>query len=211
MRRLFAVSADRDLLGNAEPRPAIWPKYEAPIVRLTPDGERELVTAHWGFLTPKVSAKTGKPLKPEAWNNARDDKLRKVGLWKESAQHRRCLLPATSFREAKGRNPAEDVWFALQGDGERPPFAFAGLWRDKQPGIDGKEHTLLTHTMITTTPNELVLPIHPTRKPVILDPEDYETWLAGSLDDALSLLRPYPADKMQIVKRGIGILSDTAD
>ena len=79
MRQLFAVSADRDLLGNAEPRPAIWPKYEAPIVRLTPDGERELVTAHWGFLTPKVSAKTGKPLKPEAWNNARDDKLNMAG------------------------------------------------------------------------------------------------------------------------------------
>ena len=29
---------------------------------------------------PAVSKKTGKPLKPDAWNNARDDKLMSSGL-----------------------------------------------------------------------------------------------------------------------------------
>ncbi len=47
-RRHFAVDPARDYLGNAEPLPAIWPKYEAPILRLGEDGTRELISAHWG-------------------------------------------------------------------------------------------------------------------------------------------------------------------
>jgi putative SOS response-associated peptidase YedK len=52
--------------------------------------------------------------------------------------------------------------------------------------------------MVTTVPNELVKPVHPTRMPVILDPADYETWLNGSANDAMELLRPFPADRMWI-------------
>lgn len=214
MRQLFRVDRDRDRLGNAEPLTGIWPKYPAPVVRLDPEGARELVRMHWGFLTPKVSAKTGKPLKPDAWNNARDDKLLRNGMWKARfINGGRCLIPASSFREAKGQRPATDVWFALRGepDEDRPPFAFAGLWRASQPGIDGEEYGWLTHTMITTTPNELVEPVHPTRMPVILDPEDYETWLTGPDTEAMALLRPYPADRMRIVREGIGILNDPLD
>lgn len=210
-RRHFAVDPARDYLGNAEPLPAIWPKYEAPILRLGEDGTRELVSAHWGFLTPKVSAKTGKSLKPDAWNNARDDKLASSGLWKDSFLNRRCLVPGTSFREAKGRNPAEDFWFALIGDEARPLFAFAGLWRRGQPGIEGEEGGWITHTMVTTTPNELVKPVHPTRMPVILDPEDYETWLRGSPAEAAALLRPLPAERMRIARQGFGVLTDNGE
>lgn len=213
MRRFFAVSAERDLLGNAEPRNAIWPKYPAPVVRLAEDGARELVNMRWGFMTPKVSEKTGKPLKPEAWNNARDDKLMKNGMWKSRFRGGgRCLIPGSAFREAKGHRPATDVWFALASDADedRPPFAFAGLWRAGQPGIEGEEGKWLTHTMITTTPNELVKPVHPTRMPVILDPADYETWLTGSDTEALALLKPFPAARMRIARQGIGILNDQA-
>ena len=209
MRQLFRIEPDLDRLGNAEPLSAIWPKYEAPVVRLASSGARELVRMHWGFLTPKTSEKTGKPLKPDAWNNARDDKLRRTGLWKDSFLHRRCLIPATSFREAKGRNPATDVWFAVTGEEPRPLFAFAGLWRDGQPGIEGEEGQWLTHTMVTTTANELVKPVHPTRMPVILHPDDHETWLRGSEDEAFALLKPFPADRMRIVATGIGLTKDS--
>lgn len=210
-RRHFAVDPARDYLGNAEPLPAIWPKYEAPILRLSEDGTRELVSAHWGFLTPKVSAKTGKALKPDAWNNARDDKLTKSGLWKDSFLNRRCLIPGTSFREAKGRNPAEDFWFALTGTDPRPLFAFAGLWRGGQPGIEGDEGDWTTHTMVTTSPNKLVEPVHPTRMPVILDPQDYETWLYGTPAEAAELLRPFPAEKMRTARQGVGLLTDNGE
>lgn len=208
MRQFFQVDPERDGLGNLEPLPSIWPKYEAPVVRLNDRGERELEMMHWGFLTPKVSKKTGKTLSPDAWNNARDDNL-KSGLWKSSFEKRRCLIPASSFREAKGQRPATDYWFALMGDEDRPPFAFAGMWREGQPGVEGEAGGWMTHTMLTTTPNELVKQIHPTRMPVILRPEDYETWLHGNVAEAYALLKPFPAEMMRIVREGVGVTADT--
>lgn len=208
MRQLFDVASERSKIGNAEPRSAIWPKYPGPVVRIDDDGERELVEMNWGFLTKNVSKKTGKELKPQAWNNARDDKVMTNGLWKDSFMQRRCLVPASSFREAKGRNPATDFWFALKGDQARPPFAMAGLWRSMSPALSLEDSTGMMHTVVTTTSNDIVRPVHPSRMVVILDPSDYETWLTGSADDALALLRPYPSERMEIVMEGIGILRD---
>lgn len=74
MRRLFDVAHERVSIGNMEPLRAIYPKYEAPIVTVD-SGERSLKRSHWGFLTPNKSKKTGKWLKPSAWNNTRDDKI----------------------------------------------------------------------------------------------------------------------------------------
>lgn len=128
MRRLFAVKAEHDGLGNAEPLPAIFPKGSSPIVSIDEDGHRRLETAHWGFVLPQKSKKTSGPIQPKAINNARDDKLRTSRFWKSSFEKRRCLLPATNFCEAKGRNPATYVWFGLRGEEARPPFAFAGIW-----------------------------------------------------------------------------------
>jgi putative SOS response-associated peptidase YedK len=46
--------------------------------------------------------------------------------------------------------------------------------------------------------NEAIQPIH-NRMPVILNPEDYETWLYGSFDDAVALQqRVYPSDVITI-------------
>jgi putative SOS response-associated peptidase YedK len=201
MRQLFKVDQSRDRLGNQEPLPAIFPKYTAPVVRHTEDDERELVPMHWGFLTPQTSKKTGKPIKPAAWNNARDDKVQLATLWKSSFATRRCLIPGTSFCEAKGRNPATYYWFALNE--ARTPFAFAGLWRDdhlaKRPA----------YTMVTTTPNEVVKPVHPSRMPVMLHPDDYATWLTGKPEDAARLMRPFPAENMRIVSSGEGEKADS--
>lgn len=208
MRQLFDVTPDRSKLGNAEPRPAIWPKYPAPVVRLNSEGERELVEMNWGFLTKKISKKTGKELKPDAWNNARGETIATKGLWKDSFLNRRCLVPASSFREAKGQRPATDYWFGLRGDEPRPPFAMAGLWKPMHPALSMDGGTGLSHTVVTTTANDIVRPVHPTRMVVILDPSDYQTWLNGSVDEAMELIRPYPSDQMQVFQQGIGILND---
>ncbi|MEO3414071.1 SOS response-associated peptidase [Roseovarius sp. CAU 1744] len=202
MRQLFDVPVKNVHLGNAEPLAAIWPKYPGYVMRHTKDGERELVTLSWGFRTTKVSKKTGKTLQPAAWNNARDNKVATSGLWRGSFQQRRCLVPATSFCEAKGRNPATYYWFGLDGGEERPLFAFAGLWTVSQfEGPDGPDRCEV-YTIITTSANDLVKPVHPDRMPVIVPPEKYETWMAGSADDALEVLEPYPADQMKVFKSG---------
>ena len=211
MRRLFQVDASRDRLGNARPRPAIFPKGTAPVVALDDDGNRELVEMSWGFRTPKVSKKTGKPIKPLAWNNARDDKLLKSGLWKASFAERRCLVPVSSFSEMKGKKPATDFWFALTGEREddRPPFAVAGLWRRERDDLLDPEHPRCVHTMVTTEATDLIRPIHARgRMLVILRPEDHEIWLKGSTGDAMALLKPFPSEEMRIVRQGVGIKKD---
>ena len=202
MRRLFGVPPERDHLGNHEPQPAIFPRYEAPIARKDGEGRRELVRAHWGFVLPQVSKKTSKPIMPKAINNARDDKLRNSGFWRESFEKRRCLIPATSFCEAKGRQPAVYHWFAVEGDEDRPPFAFAGIWRPYRGRYKDELVEIDTYSMVTSTPNELVKPIHPDRMPIILDPADHAAWMDGGSDEAFELLRPFPAERMRVVLRG---------
>ncbi|MGI3212745.1 SOS response-associated peptidase [Roseovarius tibetensis] len=211
MRRLFAVGATHDRLGNAEPLPAIFPKGMSPIVGIDADGTRWLQNAHWGFVLPQVSQKTGKPIQPKAVNNARDDKLQHSRFWMKSFEDRRCLIPATSFCEPKGRNPATYVWFGVKGDGVRPPFALAGIWRVFKGNYGGDENReIVTSSMVTTTPNALTKETHPDRMPMILDPNDYEKWLTGTPDEAFALIRSFPADSMVIHQSGEGLKSDPA-
>ena len=212
MRDLFEVAPEHDHLGNVEPRPAVFPKGPAPVVRIGQNGQRELVEMRWGFLTPSVSKRTGKPIKPHAWNTARDDRLVRNGLWRSSIVERRCLIPVTAFNETNGERPATDYWFGLAAEDpdDRPPFAVAGLWRLEREELRGKGQNGLTHTMVAGLANDLIRPIHePKRMPVILDPETYETWLQGPVDEALALLRPYPSERMRIVRKGVGEKADS--
>jgi putative SOS response-associated peptidase YedK len=212
MRRLFDVEPARDRLGNAMPQPAIFPRGDAVIVRRAEDGAREMLYAHWGFLMPQTSKRTGQPILPKAVNNARDDKLRDSPFWRESFAQRRCLLPGTAFCEAQGRKPAVYHWFAMASEDpdDRPPFAFAGLWRRFRGRYRDELVDIDTCTMVTTTPNDLVRPVHPDRMPAILRPGDYATWLEGDADAAATLLRPFPAEAMRIAARGEDRKSDGA-
>jgi len=69
---------------------------------------------------------------------------------------------------------------------------------------------MITSSMVTTTPNALTKETHPDRMPMILDPDDYETWLTGTPDEAFALIRPFPADRMAIHQSGEGLKSDPA-
>jgi putative SOS response-associated peptidase YedK len=76
------------------------------------------------------------------------------------------------------------------------PFAFAGLWtawRDREGG-----ELVESCTIITTTPNELVAPVHD-RMPVILQRQLERPWLDPEVEtqEALSFLQPYAAALMK--------------
>ena len=75
------------------------------------------------------------------------------------------------------------------------PYAFAGLWESLQPP---EGDALTTFTILTTTPNELMAPIHD-RMPVIVAPKNYERWLDTGSKSTPShdLLQPYPAEEME--------------
>ena len=203
MRQLFDVLPNRDLLGNAEPLPAIYPKYLAPI--LTEDnGERSLVRASWGFLTPKKSKKTGKWLKPTAWNNTRDDKIQRNPLWRASFENRRCLIPGTAYAEATGRNPATFHWFNVAG---AEGFAFAGIWKQHKTTVGETVIDGTYFSMVTTEPNDLAARYH-NRMPVILSPDNYEAWLTADASDAFTLLQPFPPEHMKVIASGEGLRAE---
>lgn len=197
VRRLFRVAHNR--AAAFEPTPAIFPGYVAPVVRHAADGERELAVLNWGF----VLLQKGRA--PRRVTNVRDDKIFTSSFWRKSFEERRCLVPASSYCEPKGEKPATWHWFALRGEEERPLFAFPGVWTRYRGPLkkDGPIVEQEAFAFMTTEPNELTASINHERMPVLLsDPDDFETWLSGSVDDAFKLARSYAAEEMRIVQSG---------
>jgi putative SOS response-associated peptidase YedK len=88
-------------------------------------------------------------------------------------------------------------WFALNAD--RPPFAFAGIWRPWTGLRDKKEGEHLLFSILGTDANAMMQPIHPTAMPVILNGDDAETWLNASREIALELQHPAPEGLLSVV------------
>ena len=143
---------------------------------------------------------------PRPVTNVRDDKLRTSAFWRDSFEQRRCLVPASAFCEPNGDvKPATWHWFAISGGEDRPLFAFPGIWKRYRGPVkrDGHNVDIETYAFLTTTPNPLVATINHERMPVLLTYEhEFETWLQGSRDEAMSLARHYPATGMRIVLEG---------
>ena len=196
--RFFRVSHNRS--AAYEPASAIFPRHVAPVVRESADGEREIVTMSWGFMLLQ------KERAPRPVTNVRDDTILTSSFWKSSFKERRCLVPASSFCEPNGDvKPATWHWFSIKGAEPRPLFAFPGIWRRYKGPVkkDGPNVDIETYAFLTTTPNSLVATINHERMPVLLTrEEEFETWLRGSSDEALSLVREYPPEQMRIVKEG---------
>jgi putative SOS response-associated peptidase YedK len=86
-------------------------------------------------------------------------------------------------------------------------FAIAGLYKEFPDPTTSKP--ILRFVLITTTPNEIVEPVHEKAMAVILKREDEQTWLNPDLTEASQLkplLAPYPADEMECypVSRAVG-------
>jgi putative SOS response-associated peptidase YedK len=69
-------------------------------------------------------------------------------------------------------------------------FAFAGIWDTIKEG----EKEIITFSIITTEPNDLIKPVHD-RMPLILHINDAQKWLDTPLID---LLNPYESEKLKM-------------
>jgi len=175
---LFEVS-------ELQPRHNIAPSQDVPIVRDTGKG-RELALARWG-LVPHWS----KEAKPKySTINARVETVAEKPTYREAFKRKRCLIPATGFYEWKQDGGQKTPHHIQLPEGKL--FAFAGLWDhwDKEgAGFD-------SCSIIVTGANETMQPIHD-RMPVILNPAQYNTWLAAdhfSRAQLESLLVPYAGE-----------------
>src|SRR5262245_45189578 len=188
-------------LPDVQPRFNIAPTQKLPvIVRNSPNA---MALMQWGLIPwwskePQVSYST---------INARAENLLKSSVYKKPFQRQRCLVPASGFYEWQQTSGGKQPYYIHVQDNDL--FAFAGLydiWRDKH----GQE--LHSYTIITTTPNDLVAPIH-NRMPVSLHRDAEAAWWDIDADPArlLSVLKPYPADEMSAYRVSTWVNSPSND
>jgi putative SOS response-associated peptidase YedK len=190
IRRLFRVK--RDLTGNRPGLPAIYPDTMAPVVRTARDGERGLILLRWGFPPPpnlgKVPVTNVGNLKSPYWRG-----------WLNAEW--RCLVPATSFCEWTDSRPKGTHWFAL--DERRPPLCLCGNWAAMDRRAEGRDGRASALRVLTTESNDIVRPIHAKAMPVLLtNPVEWDTWLGGSVEQAIALQRPLANELLRVVASG---------
>jgi putative SOS response-associated peptidase YedK len=163
------------------------PTQKLPVITNTAPDKIKLF--HWGLVSSNArDTKSGSKL-----INARAESLLEKPSYKENIKTHRCLVPADGFYEwKKVAHNAQPYRITLQNEGL---FSFAGIWDEWQDNVG---EVYYSFSIITTTANNLVLPIH-NRMPVILEPEWEKYWLDGSLplNDVLDMLKPYSSDKMK--------------
>jgi putative SOS response-associated peptidase YedK len=168
---------------NIEPREHIRPTNTAPIIRPLDPADPfvgvEMIDARW-WLIPFFHKGAVKDWKPMC-TNARAETVATTATFREAFKRRRCLVPATHFFEWTGPKGAKEMWRFSKVDAE--VFCFPGLW-DVAHTTDGP---LESFTIITTAPGPDCAPYH-SRQPVILEPDQWATWLDLSIDPA-SVLR----------------------
>lgn len=133
--------------------------------------------------------------------NARADTVVTKPTYRAAFAKRRTIIPLDCFYEWQPRlvpgvkMSPKQPWAIRRRD--RAPMAAAGLW-EAWRDTDGTGEWLLTCTIITTAPNDLMSPIHD-RMPVVLPHHAVDRWLdhtsePGSLVD---LLVPCPVAALE--------------
>jgi putative SOS response-associated peptidase YedK len=167
------------------------PQSFQPVVSLDAEsGRRHISLMRWG-LVPSWARDERIGLNTI---NARAEEAAAKPAFREALKKRRCLIPADAFYEWQRQSPKTRQPYAI-GLKSGEPCAFAGLWESWQPPAG---EALTTFTILTTTPNELMAPIHD-RMPVLVAPRNYERWLDPDQKaaSATDLLEPYPAEEME--------------
>ena len=189
----------RDFTGNLPPL-TVFPNRMAPIVRVAPDGIRELVMARWGFPPPNIPG--SKPKNPYL-TNMRNTDSRYWQTYLKKPEHR-ALVPITSFAEPDNNRGPRSIWTWFARDESRPLMFFAGIWREwegdrgTKAAPDVGQHLLFS--FLTTDASPDVAPIHADATPVlILNEGSRETWMNAPWEIACDLQRPLPAGALKVV------------
>src|SRR5690606_22126462 len=165
------------------PRYNIAPTQEHWIVREQGEG-RGLDRAAWGLVNWWAESRR----EGAKQINARSETAAERRPFREAFVQRRCAVPADGFFEWTGTGRERQPWWFHRPDGE--VFLFAGLFEVAR--LKGEAAPTTTFTILTTTPNGLMEPIHD-RMPVILpDAEAVDEWLwsGQSAQRLRELLRP---------------------
>ena len=189
---------------DLSPRYNIAPSQTIAVVRHLPGKDiRQLDMLRWGLIPHWAKdMKIGYKM-----INARGETLDQKPSFRPALKKRRCLIAADGFYEWKHSGKTKQPFYVQLKKGG--VFGFAGLW-ESWLGPEG--NIVKSCTIITTSPNELIREVHD-RMPVIIHPDQYETWLedSPSVQSLHELLVPYPADEMKIYQVGSEVNSPQND
>jgi putative SOS response-associated peptidase YedK len=172
---------------SSVPSGDIHPGQKAACI-IAENGKNRLSDFEWGF-SPKWLKQTATA---KLLINARAETLAEKSTFREAFQRRRCLIAADGFYEW---SPAKkQFYFYMQN---KKLFGLAGIYENDPDTQTGKTSSFV---IITTTPNNLIAPLH-NRMPVIIPRDKQHVWLNN--DDfeksgLQSLLVPYPASQMEM-------------
>lgn len=181
----------------------VYPRAQAPFIRRDrheASYARELVVGQWGLLP--WFAKTAKL--PYSTNNARSEELSAKPTYRDPWKRgQRCIIPAISFDEPNWESGKNVWWSFRRADGE--PWGLAGLWSTWTDKTSGEVHESFTMLTINADDHPLMSRMHKPdpklpldrqdkRSVIPLEPGDWDQWLAGTQEEARSLLRSAPVD-----------------
>lgn len=168
----------------------IPPTAEIPVVvRQVDNHSGELLRAidwvHWGFVPAWKKSFTERP-QPV---NARIEGVATNGMFREAFRHRHCIVPASGYYEWSVNSAGVKQPFYIHGRAGQG-LAMAGLfedWTDVTSPAGEASPVRRTATIITRSALGDIEPIHD-RMPVLLAPDDYDTWLSGDFASAAEAL-----------------------
>lgn len=149
--------------------------------------DHDLAAMEWGILPPW--AKPGKFNSPLI--NARAETVWEKPSFNSLIRSNRAIIPINGFYEWKRSGKTKTTYYIHPSKGAA--LALAALYQTSKEGI-------LQCCVITTSSNGTVLPIH-NRMPVILDPENMQSWLTSGNTDHLNRLLKPAADHVLRVSR----------
>ncbi|MBW3496992.1 SOS response-associated peptidase [Janthinobacterium sp. NKUCC08_JDC] len=170
--------------------PEAWPGYMAPILRGSHEapGELEIAPAMFGMVPHWAEHKLARQT-----YNARTETVASKPSFRSAWKRKQfCIIPAANFFEPNYETGKPVRWRIERADGG--PVAIAGIW-EYRPADQ-----LLSFSMLTINADGHPL-MHRFHKPddekrmvMILDPDQYQGWLDGSLVTEQNVYRQYPSD-----------------
>lgn len=109
-------------------------------------------------------------------------------MFRSAFKRNRCITPASGYYEWKTTSAGKQRYYFTSKEGAI--LSIAGIWDEWQNPETGKP--LRSCSMMITEPNKVAAKVHD-RMPVLLVPNQFESWLSGKA--GTEILRPAP-DRM---------------
>lgn len=192
---------------NLGPRYNIAPTQDVPVVRRDDDHQRELVQLRWGLIPSWAKEMPRAPL-----INARAETVAEKPSFRTAFRKARCLVPSDGFYEWRttGKKGAPKTPYHVKfRSGEL--MIFGGIWEHWR-GPAGE--AIDSMAMLTTSANNDIAEIHH-RMPVIVAPENFDTWLNADAEleeeRLRSLMAPFPDGFVEAIEISTRVNSVTYD